>query len=83
MGDVFGIIEKISHRQFRIQYLITGVEQVVTLDPDKEALYYKRTILDTRPMACPFLREQESGLFVCTVYQTRTELCRIYLCTQT
>lgn len=80
MSDVFGIIEQIDTYQYRIQYLPTGIQQVVTVDPDKETLFSGSTILDKRPLACPFLREQSKSQIICTVYQTRPELCRIYLC---
>lgn len=80
MGDVFGIIEQQDTFRFRIQYLITGVEQVVTIDPDKHELFLNNTILEKRPLACPFLREKDEGSVICTVYASRPELCRIYLC---
>ena len=82
MGDVFGILEDHGGLEFRIQYLITGVQQVVRVDPDKEELFSGSAILDKRPMACPFLRERDDGYVICTVYQTRPELCRIYVCSR-
>jgi Fe-S-cluster containining protein len=80
MGDVFGIVEQCDQFQFKIQYLITGVEQIVRIDPDKQDLFLTQTILDKRPLSCPFLREKGIGNVLCTVYHTRPELCRIYLC---
>lgn len=80
MGDVFGILEKTGPFEYRIQYLITGVEQIVRIDHDKEGLFTTSTILDKRPLACPFLRDTGGGLYACTVHLTRPELCRIYLC---
>ena len=80
MGDVFGVLERTGSFEFRIQYLITGVRQIVTIDPDKIEIFTKSTILDKRPLACPFLRFEDTGLALCTVHQTRPDLCRIYLC---
>lgn len=80
MGDVLGIVDQIDQYQFLIQYLVTGVRQVVRIDPDKEQLFSGSGILDKRPLACPFLREKGDGYIICSVYQTRPELCRIYLC---
>lgn len=80
MSDVFGVMEQIDPVTFRIQYLITGVQQVVTIDPDKRALFEGAEIQDKRPLACPFLREREDGYVICTVYETRPDLCRVYLC---
>lgn len=80
MSDVFGILEQTGSYEFRIQYLITGVRQIVTIDPDKIEIFTKSTILDKRPLACPFLRFEDIGLALCTVHQTRPDLCRIYLC---
>lgn len=82
MGDVFGIIEEICLYEYRIQYLITGVQQIVRVDADKQRLFAQQTILDKRPMACPFLREKASDEVICTVYDTRPELCRVYGCSK-
>ncbi|HOW03935.1 YkgJ family cysteine cluster protein [Methanospirillum hungatei] len=80
MGDVFGIMEQSGPFEYRIQYLITGVQQVVTIDQDKEEIFSSTTILDKQPLACPFLRFDDKSLAMCTVHQTRPDLCRIYLC---
>ncbi|HOJ95992.1 MAG TPA: YkgJ family cysteine cluster protein [Methanospirillum sp.] len=80
MADVFGIIEQTGPFTYRIQYLITGVQQVVTIDQDKREIFSTTSILDKRPLACPFLRFDDENLAMCTVHQTRPELCRMYLC---
>jgi len=80
MGDVFGIIEQIGPFEYLIQYLITGVRQVVIIDQDKREIFSSTTILDQRPLACPFLRFDDEQLAMCTVHQTRPDLCRMYLC---
>jgi len=80
MGDVFGIMERIGPFEYRIQYLITGVQQVVAIDPDKLDIFSTTTIRDKQPLACPFLRFDKENLAMCTVHLTRPELCRMYLC---
>jgi len=80
MADVFGIMEQTGPFEYKIQYLITGVQQIVTIDPDKTYLFSNTTIQDKRPLACPFLRFDREGLALCTVHQTRPELCHMYLC---
>jgi len=80
MADVFAIIDQTGPSEFQIQYLITGVQQIVSIDPDKKQLFTNTTILDKNPLACPFLRFDKAGLAMCTIHQTRPDLCRIYLC---
>lgn len=80
MGDVFGIVEQTGQFEYLIQYLITGVQQTVAIDPDKTEQFISTIILDKRSLACPFLRFEDSGLAICTIHQTRPDLCRIYLC---
>lgn len=78
MGEIISILEQISSTTFRIGYSATLEERSVTLDPDKQDLFFT-----TRPktsLACPFLREQAPGRFICTVHQSRPELCRQYSC---
>jgi len=79
MGEVVSIVEQLDQAGFRIQFLITGVEQIVTIDPDKQDLFLSQTIPGKKSLSCPFLRKKEGG-FICTVYATRPELCRMYLC---
>lgn len=80
MADVFGIMEQTGPFDYRIQYLITGVQQIVTIDPDKKEIFSSNTIHDKRPLACPFLRLDTEGLAMCTVNETRPDLCRMYFC---
>ena len=79
MADVIGVLGQIGEFEFRIAYLITGVQQVVRVDPDKEELFTRETILDKRPLACPFLRITPDGASCC-VHETRPDLCRMYHC---
>jgi len=80
MGDVIGIREQTGAFGFLIWYRITGEERRVWIDPDKQELFLRQDILETRPMACPFLRERSPGSAVCTVHHTRPDLCRQYAC---
>ncbi len=79
MSDVFGIVENTGEYEYKIAYLITNVQQIVKIDSDKINLFINNTILDKRKMACPFLREYEGGA-ICTVHETRPDLCRSYFC---
>lgn len=80
MGDVIGIREQIGPSGFLIWYKITGEERQVWIDPDKQELFQRQDIRKSRPMACPFLRERSRGSTVCTVHQTRPDICRQYAC---
>lgn len=78
MGEIISIREQTGNTRFRIGYSATMEERDVILDPDKQDLFFS-----TRPktsMACPFLREQESGRVICTVHHSRPDLCRQYSC---
>ncbi len=80
MGEVIGIKEEFGELRFRIFYKITGEERIVSVDAGKEDLFHRKDIKKLRPMACPFLRESEQGTVICTVHQTRPDLCRQYSC---
>ncbi len=46
---------------------------------------YARIFRDTRPETadpswCPFLRKQDTGEFVCTIYPSRPKICRDFIC---
>ena len=82
MGDVFAIQARVGSFEYQIQYLITGILQIVQIDLDKQDIFSRQTITDIRPMACPFLRKLDTGVFVCSVYHTRPEFCRIYFCSR-
>jgi Fe-S-cluster containining protein len=79
MNDVFGIIEQTGNFEYRIQYLITGVQQIVAIDQDKRDIFTNSTIFDKLPLACPFLRFDKSGPALCTIHQTRPDICRMYI----
>ena len=80
MGEIIGIDEQIEPAKYRIRFLVTGEERVVSLDADKADLFCSQDIRTIRPMACPFLRFKEPDLACCTVHLTRPDLCRQYAC---
>jgi uncharacterized protein len=80
MGEIIGIREQTGPSAFRIGFSVTGEERMVTIDPDKQALYARNDKRSIRPMACPFLREEAPGTVICTVHDSRPELCRQYSC---
>jgi uncharacterized protein len=78
MGEIISIQEKTGAAEFRIKYTTTGIEQLVTLDPDKRDLFFQKTMRSR--MACPFLRDQTPGKVICTVHHSLPDLCRQYTC---
>jgi Fe-S-cluster containining protein len=78
MGEIISILEQTGTTTFRIGYSATLEERVVTLDPDKQDLFFATS--PKTSLACPFLRERAPGRFICTVHQSRPELCRQYSC---
>jgi len=80
MGEVIVIQEEIAPSCYRIGYTTTGEERQVTLDPDKKDLFSGRTATANRSPACPFLREAGPGRNICTVHNSRPDLCRHYSC---
>ena len=80
MGEIIEIREQTGPSTFRIGFTVTGEERLVAIDPDKEGLYTSQDIRLKRPIACPFLREDEQGMVLCTVHDSRPELCRQYSC---
>ena len=78
MGEIISIQEKTGAAEFRIMYTTPGVEQLVTLDPDKRDLFFKNPPLSR--MACPFLRDLDPGRVICTIHNSLPDLCRQYSC---
>lgn len=80
MGEIISILEQTDTTTFRIGYSATLEERAVTLDPDKQDLFFATSPKTT--LACPFLRERTPGWFICTVHQSLPELCRQYFCSR-
>jgi Fe-S-cluster containining protein len=81
LGLVHTIQEDYGDYRFLINNQYTGEKTVVTVDPDKIALFCDKSIFRERPETCPFFRYDpvpEKGY--CTVHLTRPEICRDYGC---
>jgi uncharacterized protein len=77
MGEIISIQEKTGDTDFRIGYT-TGEVRSVRLDPDKEDLFFTKG--PWTAMACPFLRAEAPGRSICTVHNSRPDICRQYSC---
>jgi Fe-S-cluster containining protein len=81
LGLVHTIREDYGDYHFLVNNQYTGEKTVVTVDPDKIALFNDRSIFTERPEACPFFRfDRASSKGYCTVHLTRPEICRDYGC---
>jgi uncharacterized protein len=80
MGEVIEIREQTGPSAFRIGFTVTGEEREVRIDPERETLWFRKGLQNKRTMACPFLREEETGAVICTVHHSRPDLCRQYSC---
>jgi uncharacterized protein len=80
MGEIIEILDQTGPSAFRIGFTVTGEERAVTIDQDKQALWARQDLRMISPMACPFLRENGQGARLCTVHDSRPELCRQYSC---
>ena len=78
MGEIISIQKQIGDTVFRIGYSTTLEERGVTLDDDKVNLFFHTNPRSS--LACPFLREQTPGRVICTVLNSRPELCQQYSC---
>ena len=79
MGEIIGIREEIGPLHFRIWYTTTGEEREVIVDRDKVDLFRAGTARESS-LACPFLRRRGAREFVCSVHESRPDLCRQYSC---
>jgi len=81
LGLVHTIHEDFGNYRYRVNNQYTGEKTVVTVDPDKIALFSDHSIFTERPEACPFFRYDRVGAKgYCTVHLTRPEICRDYGC---
>ncbi|MDO9036468.1 MAG: YkgJ family cysteine cluster protein [Methanoregula sp.] len=80
MGEIIEILEELDPFFFRIKFTVTGEERVVSVDPDKRALFHLHDDKTLPPMACPFLRQTSNKKYVCAVHTSRPELCCRYSC---
>ncbi|WP_319578514.1 YkgJ family cysteine cluster protein [uncultured Methanospirillum sp.] len=81
LGQVFHIIKPLDQYTFQIENQYTGQKHVVTVSPLLRHLYDDHAIFSERPEACPFFRRNnQGGLYYCTVHLTRPEICQEYGC---
>ncbi len=80
MGTVIGIDEAEGPLLFRIRYSTTGESRQVSVDPDKTGLFLSRDTVSRPQLACPFLRKKAPGILICTVHDSRPDICRQYSC---
>jgi Fe-S-cluster containining protein len=80
MGEIIEIREEMDCGSFHIGFPVTGEEGIISLDPDKRTLFHSQKIRTLQPVACPFLRQDSTQKFVCSVHTSRPELCRQYSC---
>lgn len=80
MGEIIEIHEDLDSGLFRIGFSVTGEERIVSVDPEKRALFHSTEIRTSRPTACPFLRKYSNKKFVCSIHTSRPELCCQYSC---
>lgn len=81
LGLVHSITEDRGNYEFVVFNRYTNESNVVTIDPDKHAIFEDKSIFEKLPEACPFFRHQPgSELAFCTVHLTRPDICRDYGC---
>ncbi len=80
MGEILRIIEQTGRYEYRIEFLPTGIRQIVRIDPDKQRLFSHAMKPEKRSLACPFLRIRDDYRVICTIHQTRPDMCRMYFC---
>jgi Fe-S-cluster containining protein len=63
--------------QHYIRNAVSGDRVPVTVHPDHRLLYIGE---EGDAAWCPFLRKDQAGPFVCTIYETRPQICRDFRC---
>lgn len=81
MGEIIRIQEQINTYEFRIGFT-DSEECIVSVDPDKRELFRVQQPEERKSIACPFLQQREPHERIRTVYASRPELCRRYLCSR-
>ena len=81
LGLVHAILKEYGDYRFLVGNRHTGEENVVTVDPEKHALFDDTSIFEKIPYACPFFRHQPgTEKSWCTVHLTRPDICQDYGC---
>jgi Fe-S-cluster containining protein len=76
LGRHIRIERSISPVQHYYRNALSGEITLVTIHPDKRALFSERP----ENGWCPFLRRAPGSLFVCTIYENRPPVCRDFRC---
>ncbi len=77
LGRHIRIEQSLSPFQHYCRVAVTGELLPVSILPEQRDLFSSG---DQDPAWCPFLRKDSSGLFICTIYQTRPHICRDFRC---
>lgn len=81
LGLVHIVVGTMSDDRFIVLNRYSNERSLVTLDPDKTALFADRGIFASLPEACPFFRTgPDDGLGYCCVHLTRPLICRDFGC---
>ncbi|MGB4234757.1 MAG: YkgJ family cysteine cluster protein [Methanoregulaceae archaeon] len=76
LGRHIRIERSLSPVQHYVRNAISGEIMMVTIHPDKRALFSEKP----GEGWCPFLRRDQDGLFSCTIYENRPAICRDFRC---
>lgn len=78
---MFRIIEEHAPYSFLVINEYTGERYEVSVTPSLYHLYDDRRVFAELPETCPFFRRNdEDGLWYCTIHFTRPDVCREYGC---
>lgn len=77
LGRHIRIERSLSAVQHYVRNAISGDLVPVTVHPDHRELYSGG---DGDAAWCPFLRKDPEGVAVCTIYETRPQICRDFRC---
>ena len=77
LGRHIRIERSLSPVQHYVRNAVTGDLILVVIHPDQRVLFSGGEI---DPTWCPFLRKDPDGSFICTIYETRPQICRDFKC---
>ena len=76
LGRHIRIERSLSPIQHYVRNAISGEITLVTIHPDRRALFSEQP----EEGWCPFLRKEQDGRFTCTIYENRPAVCRNFRC---
>lgn len=77
LGRHIRIERSLSPVQHYVRNAVTGDLILVAIHPDQRARYSGG---EYDPAWCPFLRKDPEGVFICTIYETRPQICQDFRC---